>query len=294
MAMDLGLDPTGGRFLKKYPITSYFVLAILLGAGIITLVFQGIIPDQLALSSALSASIAGILMTAILDGKGGLKLLFRRILIWRVGIGNWLFALFYIIPAIYLGALANPLFNGDPFSSHNLRLPQNLLPMFMVFFIAAGLGQELGWAGFLLPRLQAKYSALKSSLIRAVLVLLWHGPLLVYTYFHPRGIAYFPYGEWMIQNGVLFTLLAMAALSLPWSIFTTWIFNNTGGSLLLASVLHGSEFWLAILLTGLRINTNNLNNYWGYGMVMLLAAVAIVILSGPLNLSRKHERIRHQ
>lgn len=98
----------------------------------------------------------------------------------------------------------------------------------------------------------------------------------------------------MIQNGVLFTLLAMAALSLPWSIFTTWIFNNTGGSLLLASVLHGSEFWLAILLTGLRINTNNLNNYWGYGMVMLLAAVAIVILSGPLNLSRKHERIRHQ
>lgn len=280
--------------MKRYPIISFFVLATLLGAGIITLVFQGIIPDQLALSSVLSASLAGILMTAVLDGREGLKLLFRRVLIWRVGAGYWLFALFFLIPAILLGSLFNPAFNGDPINFEVFRFSADILPMFLVFIIAAGLGQELGWAGYLTPRLQAKHSALASSLIRAVLVLIWHGPLLVYTYYQPNGIPDFPYGGWMIQKGVLVTLLVMSAFVIAWSVLTTWIFNNTRGSLLLASVLHGSEFWLAILLTSLGINTKNLNNFWGYGMVLLIAAGTILIFAGPRDLSRNYERFKYQ
>jgi hypothetical protein len=163
--------------------------------------------------------------------------------------------------------------------------------MFLVFIITAGLGQEFGWTGFLLPRLQAKYSALTSSLIRAGLIFLWHIPLLAYTYFLPTGIPDFPYGAWMIQKGVLVTLLAMSAFSLPWSIFITWIFNNTAGSLLLAAVLHGSEFWLVFILTSFGISSTNLNNYWGYGIIMLLTSIAIVMVAGPQNLSRNHQRI---
>jgi hypothetical protein len=96
----------------------------------------------------------------------------------------------------------------------------------------------------------------------------------------------------MIQKGILVTVLAMSAFSLPWSIFITWIFNNTRGSLLLASVLHGSEFWLVILLTSFGINTSDLNNYWGYGILLLLTSITIIRLAGPENLSRKLERIR--
>jgi membrane protease YdiL (CAAX protease family) len=175
-----------------------------------------------------------------------------------------------------------------------LRLSANILPNFLLFIIAAGLGQELGWSGFLLPRLQSRYSAITSSLIRAVLVFLWHGPLLVYTYFQPYGIPDFPYGGWMIQKGVLVSLLAIGAFILAWSILQTWLFNNTRGSLLLAAALHGSEFWLAVLLTGLGINTNNLNNYFGYGTIMIITAAAVVILTGPHNLSKTHQRIKDQ
>jgi membrane protease YdiL (CAAX protease family) len=278
--------------MKRYPIASFFILATLLGAGIITLVFLGKIPSQLALSSTLSASIAGLLMTAILDGKEGIKLLFQRVLIWKVGLGYWLFALFFLVTAISIGSLVNPLLNGDPSSFQNFQLDPSLLPLFLVFIVVAGLGQELGWSGYLLPRLQAKYSALSASLLRAALVFLWHGPLLVYTYFQPNGIPDFPYGGWMVQKGVLVTVLTMLALSLPWSIFTTWIFNNTRGSLLLAAVLHGSEFWLAMLLPSLSINTKNLNNYLGYGALLLLTATVIIIISGPKNLSRNHRRIQ--
>ena len=278
--------------MKRYPIISFFILATLLGAGMITLVFREIIPDQLALSSVLSASIAGITMTAIVDGREGVKLLFRRVLIWRVGIGYWLFSLLFLVPAIYLGVLINPVFNGDPISFAGFRGTVNLLPMFLIFIIASGLGQEFGWTGFLTPKLQARYSALSTSLIRGALILLWHAPLLIYTYFHPSGIPDFPYGGWMVHKGVLLTLLAMLTLCLSWSIFQTWIFNNTRGSLLLAAVLHGSEFWLVVLLTSLGIDTNNLNNYWGYSLVMLLSATAMVIITGPQHLSRKHQRIR--
>ena len=278
--------------MKRYPIISFFILATLLGAGMITLVFREIMPDQLALSSVLSASIAGITMTAVVDGREGVKLLFRRVLIWRVGIGYWLFSLFFLVPAIYLGVLINPVFNGDPISFAGFRGTVNLLPMFLIFIIASGLGQEFGWTGFLTPKLQARYSALSTSLIRGALILLWHAPLLIYTYFHPAGIPDFPYGGWMVHKGVLLTLLAMLTLCLSWSIFQTWIFNNTRGSLLLAAVLHGSEFWLVVLLTSLGIDTNNLNNYWGYSLVMLLSATAMVIITGPQHLSRKHQRIR--
>ena len=276
--------------MRRYPIASFFILAFLLGTGMIILVFQGIVPPQLALSSALSASVAGVIMTAILDGKVGIAALFQRILVWRVSPGYWLFALFYLVPAIFLGSLINPLVNGDAGSFNNLQLSLQLLPLFLAFIITAGLGQELGWSGFLLPRLQAKHGALISSLIRAALVFLWHTPLLIYTYYYPGGIPDFPYGGWMVQKGVLTTLLVMLALSLPWSIMTTWMFNNTRGSLLLAAVLHGSEFWLAILLPGLGINTKNLNNYWGYGALMILTAVAIITISGPRNLSRNFQR----
>jgi len=280
--------------MKRYPITSFFILATLLGAGVIALIFWGVIPDELALSSVLSASVAGIVMTAVVEGKAGLKNLFRRVLIWRVGIGYWLFAILFLVPIIVLGAVFNPIFGGDPLSFDSLNLTFNILPMFIVFSIVAGLGQELGWAGFLTPRLQVKHSALVSSLIRAALVLLWHIPLLIFTYYQPYAIADFPYGGWMVQKGVLITVLAMAVLGLPWSIFLTWIFNNTRGSLLLVAVLHGSEIWLATLLPGLAINTTDLNNYWGYGMIMLTAALVIIILAGPKKFSRENERISIQ
>ena len=275
-------------FIHKYPIVSFFILALILGTSIIFLVFQGVMPAELALSSVLSASIAGIIMTAMLDGKIGLKLLLKRVFTWRVGIRFWLFAILFLVPAILFGSLFNPLFNGNPVSISNLKLTSSILPMFIVFFVVAGLGQELGWTGFLLPRLQARFGALVSSLIRATLVVIWHIPLLIYSRFQPYAIPDFPYGEWIVQKGFLITLLSMMLLSFPWSIFFTWLFNNTKGSLLLVATFHGSEIWLAYLM-GSR--SKNLDNLWGYGMVMLITAILIVVVTGSQNLSRKHKRI---
>lgn len=201
----------------------------------------------------------------------------------------------FLVPAILFGSLLNPLFNGDPISLSNMKPAFNILPMFIVFFIVAGLGQELGWTGFLMPRLQARFGALASCVIRAILIGIWHLPLLIYSGLQPYALPDFPYGVWIVQKGFLIAFLTMVVmLILPWSIFYTWMFNNTKGSLLLVATLHGSEIWLAYCMMSTGISPNNLDNYWGYGMVMVLTAIIIVIVTGSHNLSRKHKRIVYQ
>jgi len=256
---------------------------------------EGILPAGIALASVLSASIAGIIMTALEDGRGGLKLMLRRLLIWRVAIGYWFFAFLFLVPAILLGSLVNPLFNGDPLSFKDMKPTFEILPMFLIFFIVAGLGQELGWTGFLMPRLQARFSALTSCVIRAILVGIWHLPLLLYSRFQHPSLADFPYAGWIAQKGFLVAVGALFLMfMIPWSIFFTWIFNNTRGSLLLVAVLHGSEIWVAYWMLSSGIKPSNLDNYWGYGAVLVLIATLIVITTGSQNLSRKHKRIVHQ
>ena len=71
------------RFSIRNPILGFFLLAVLLGTGVIFLVVQGLIPGQLALLSVFSASIAGIVMTIVDEGATGVRTLLRRLWIWR-------------------------------------------------------------------------------------------------------------------------------------------------------------------------------------------------------------------
>jgi uncharacterized protein len=278
-----------------YPIVSFLILAFTLGTGTIYLVVQEVIPAGLALGSVLSASVAGVIMTAVEDGRSGLKFMLSRLLIWRVGIGYWFFALLFALPVIILGSLFNPLFNGDAISYNTFKPAFQILPMFIAFTIVSGLGQELGWTGFLAPRLQARFSALSSCVIRAVLASIWHLPLLLYSRQQLTALADFPYAGWIAQKGFLVAIATMFLLfQIPWSIFFNWVFNNTSGSLLLVAVLHGSEVWAAYWMLSAGIDQNNLDNYWGYGAVLLISAILIVIMSGGQNLSRQHNRIIHQ
>lgn len=267
--------------ILKYPLAAFFIIAFLLGTGFVVLIAEGMLPSEMALASVLSASGSGIVMAAAEGETAGLRRLLRRLLIWRVGIGYWLFSLLFPIPVFLLGSLTNRLFGGDLFVLRGTESVFEILPVFLGFFVVAGLGQELGWTGFLLTRLQSRYSALASSIIRGVLVGVWHLPLLMYAWQKNPAFDSFPYRGWIAQNGFLTAFAVILIMfGLPWSILYTWLFNNTGGSLLLVAVLHGSEFWVAYLMMRGGIDPNNLNNYWGYGTVMLLIAILIAITTG--------------
>src|SRR5215213_6879185 len=98
------------------------------------------------------------------------------------------------------------------------------------------MGEEPGWRGFALPRLQAERSPLLASLILAVLVTLWHLPLWVLPQFGASPI------------DILGDILGTVGVTL----WYTWLFNHTGGSVLMTIVAHATEgtiqteaFWSA-------------------------------------------------
>lgn len=283
------------RFINKYAIASFYILSLILGAGTVYLVVLQVLPAGLTMIAALSASLSAIIITAIAEGKDGLKKLFSRLLIWRTGIGYWAFALFILPPTILLGLFLNPIFGGESIDLSNMQPLYTIVPMLIMFFITAGLGEEIGWTGFLTPRLQARYNALVSSIIRGVMWGLWHFPLFIFTGLDHPSLESFPYGDWVTQKGFLIAMGAFILINqIPWSIFYTWMFNNSKGSILLPAVLHGTEVWFAYWIISTGINQGNFDNYWGYGLIMVLIAIIIVITSRAKNLSRKNERVVHQ
>jgi membrane protease YdiL (CAAX protease family) len=86
------------------------------------------------------------------------------------------------------------------------------------------LGEEPGWRGFAQPRLQADRSPLLATLILAVLVTVWHVP----TFVLEAGLQ-----PSFILGGVLATLAV--------TFWYAWLFNRTGGSVLMTLIAHATE-----------------------------------------------------
>ena len=265
---------------KKYPVASFYVLALVIGTGVVIPVNAGLIPQSFMIVGALSASIAGIALTAIVAGKTGLRELFGRIRIWRVGAGWWAFAVFAILIVVILGMIANAVFGLDPLDLS--RISKGLVsfvPIFFMLMIMGGFGEELGWRGFMLPRVQVRYNAFVASLIVGVLHGLWHVPM-----FFIEGLS--PYQEMAAAANIGVVILGYTLFYItPWAILWTCLLNNTKGSLLLAIVMHGAEAWV---LTSWNID--NVSGYIGLSIGMTVLAIIVVLIYGPENLSRTNQK----
>ena len=267
-------------FVKKYPAVSMFVLSFVIGAGLSILVINNLLPESFFFIAASSASIAGIILTAIVAGKAGLRHLFGRIKIWRVGWMWWAFALFAVLGIVILGKVINALIGLDPLNLSNI--PQGLVmvvPVFLMQIFTAGLGEELGWRGFLLPRMQGRYNALVAGLIVGILHGLWHAPM-----FFVEGLS--PYQEMVELIGLIPAILGYGIFYVgSWSILFTCVLNNTKGSLLLIFVSHASQAWVLSLW-----NYTNPVSIFGLPIAMTIAAIAVVFIFGAENLSKTSER----
>jgi len=264
--------------VKRHPIVAFFVLAYALTWIIESpLVFlrDSITVAQGQIFLILSAnvvSVVAIVLTAIVLGRGALRKLLGRLLIWRVN------PLWYLVAVLGPVALAggvvglNTLMGGPALS---LGMPLLGVAVFLAFSIVPGsaLGEEIGWRGYALPRLQAGRSALGASLILGVIWALWHLPL------------------WLTgapgRTPILYAAFVVSVIAL--SVILTWVYNSTGGSLLMVVLLHATfnlPVTLAIDELGGRATVPVLL-YFGLTVV---AAIVVVIVAGPQHLSRKHHK----
>src|SRR5215218_11228303 len=215
--------------VRRHPLITFFVLTYAL-AWILWLplvVLQDTIPAVpglvLVLLGSNVPSLLAIVLTALLLGRGALRKLLGRLLIWRVN------PLWYLVVVLGPAALAggvvalNTLLGGPALS---LGMPLLGVAVFLAFSIFPGsaLGEEIGWRGYALPRLQAGRSALSASLLLAPIWALWHLPL------------------WLtgdpVKTPTFYAAFVVSAFAL--SVILTWVYNSTGGSLLMVVLLHAT------------------------------------------------------
>lgn len=188
---------------------------------------QGIIPTHISFSlhyvSGFGPLLAAFIVAALSEGKQGLKELLNSILKWQVGIRWWLVALSPGFVLLLVSAGMH-LIQGEGLSPTMLAkidyFPSLGMGTALFWILTFGLGEETGWRGFVLPRLQRHRSALGATVILWVFWSLWHLPLFFYMYAIP------------VLPGLLIGLLAG-------SIVFTWIYNSTEGSVFMTILFHG-------------------------------------------------------
>ena len=266
-------------FVKKYPAISLLVLAMIFGFAPALAVAAGLLPSGWIQLGALSSSLAAVVLVLIEGRKGGLRELLSRALIWRVGIQWWIFALFFMIVPSVASLYLYHLLGGPAVNWSGLEPLYKVVPMFIFLTIAAGIGEEFGWRGFLLPRLQSRHNALVSGLIVGVAWATWHVPL-----FFIEGTSQY---KQQLEGGLLPVILGYAVFVIVQSVQFTWLFNNTKGSVLLAAVFHGaSNAWAGYLGMGMV----------PFGGILTLAGLSVLItavivpIAGANDLSRTFKR----
>ncbi|HSM72251.1 MAG TPA: type II CAAX endopeptidase family protein [Anaerolineales bacterium] len=266
-------------FVKKYPAISLLVLTMILGILPVLVVEIGLLPSATMQLGVLNTTLAVIVLVVVEGRKGGLRELLSRFLIWRVGIQWWVCALlFVIIPSVAALYLFN-LLGGPRVDWSGLPPLYTVVPTFVSLTIVAGIGEEIGWRGFLLPRLQTRHNALVSSLIVGVIWAIWHIPM-----FFIKGNTQY---DWASQAGLLPAILGFSVFAIAYSIQFTWVFNNTRGSLLLAAVMHGAlNTWGGYI----DVYRGHFGGILTFFLVSAPVSIIIVLLAGATNLSRTYKR----
>jgi membrane protease YdiL (CAAX protease family) len=219
------------NWTKKHSLLAFFALAYAFSWLVeipLALAAQGVIqakiPFALHYLAAYGPMCSALTVTGVTMGRRGLRDLLGKMTKWRLNPGWWLVALaplgFYLLVTVAIWLLQGEPINLIAMGQVDFLRPLGLaaLPLWVLTF---GIGEETGWRGFALPRLQEGRSSLNATIVLWVFWALWHLPLFFYSY------------DVSILPGFLIGLLAGA-------IIFTWLYNSTGGSILLVALWHGT------------------------------------------------------
>lgn len=229
-------------WLRQHPLLGYFALAyaiswggtfVVLGAtGFDLTVLRPLDTGLIFVSMLLGPSIAGLTMTALLEGRAGLRELRSRLLCWRVA-SRWYALALLTLPLLMLAVLW-------PFSliADAVFAPRFQWPLLAIGLVA-GTFEEIGWTGFASPRLLARQRPFAAGLSLGLVWAMWHVLVDFRQNYSAMGAVWM---LWLLEFAVLYFATLMA-----YRVLMTWMFAHTG-SLLLAILMHASYTgWLLVL-----------------------------------------------
>lgn len=235
-----------------------------------------VIPFHHALGA--SGPIAAAFLVAWLEaGPAGPRDLLRRMVLFRGRLVWVAVALIGPYALLALAVAAAVVLGGESVSlagvGRSREFPQ-LSPLgFLAFNVVTfGYGEEVGWRGFVLPRLQIQRSAFVATLLLTVGWAFWHTPLFFYrpgyTNMDAAGIA-----------GWFFSLLTG-------SILLTWLYNESRGSILVVALFHATidVVFTSDVSSGYVVNAA--------GALITLWGIIVLVTAEPRFLSRRGKMIR--
>ncbi|MFD5827257.1 CPBP family intramembrane glutamic endopeptidase [Lentzea sp. NPDC060358] len=227
--------------VRRYPLITFFTLANAISwlawtPYILSLDGFGVLhfryPDLL-MGNQLTAILPGAYLgpltaaftvTAITEGREGLRRWRRRLFQFRAGVVWYAFALFAVPVAVLLGTLAAS--DGEGFRVPSLTVLALYVPMLVLQFFTTGLAEEPGWRDFALSRLQQRHQPMVATFVLGVLWIIWHLPLFLTPWGGPDVGAE--------------TIVRFAALAMEMSFLITLVYNKGRQSLPLVMLLHCS------------------------------------------------------
>jgi membrane protease YdiL (CAAX protease family) len=240
---------------KHHRLLSFFVLAYAISWASWPAYASGLIPRMEFLPIGPLA--AAIIVIALAEGRAGFRAWGRRLIRWRVGWAWYAVALGLPVLLVLAAGLINMALGASAPGVAQLT-GSGLLTVFAVRLINpldGPLGEEPGFRGYALPLLQASRPPLLSAAILGVLVALWHLPLILFGGLSLTGLP---------------TTFAITFLYV-------WLFNRTGGSVLLTLLFHNSQGTLTMGSFGFT-GADATRVELIYCLVVILAVLATLVL----------------
>jgi uncharacterized protein len=214
--------------------------------------------------------VAAFLLTYRNDGKSGVVALAIRGFDWKFNKIWWIPILLFWPGLQAIALLLSVVFGGERLPlAIVFSQPWLLIPIFLRgFFIGSVIGEEFGWRGYALDRLQTKWNALVSSLILGLFHAFWHLPL------------------WFVLGPKARTMpFAFFAFNvIAGTIIHTWLYNNTHRSILPAIIFHTFSNMIIFPLSqtlGFPI----------YGLMFYSSVLLVVIIFKPQHFVRRKKSI---
>jgi membrane protease YdiL (CAAX protease family) len=267
-------------FVKSHPVISFIVLTF----GF-TWLFWGLVYGlRLSMGAgylpfligAAGPSLMAFVVSAIRGGREEVRSLWKRVTLWRVGLGWYLAALLFP-SVIALGGIGLSRMFGGATPDFSAFIRQwFLIPIALITGMLLGgpLEEEFGWRGFALLQLQKRYNALASSVIVGTFWGLWHLPAFLIP--------------WSTQHNLPVILFLLHDIAL--AVVFTWIFNNTGGSVWMTMLAHAA---FNLTLTILPVNPSMAGSeqplVFAIGLLYLMAILVLVVF-GPGTLTHGAEQ----
>jgi uncharacterized protein len=224
-------------FIKRHAVFAYYALAFAISWGgiVLTMGLDGMFSTGATMTIAGGAVLiagpsgAGVLLTGLIDGRAGLRRLVARLRHWRVGVRWYLVAL--LTGPVVMGATAFGLSLVSPDFRPDFAAADDTLGIVVAGIalgILVGVFEELGWTGFVLPRLRWRYGVLTTGLVMGLLWGAWHFPMFAGTT-DPSGA---------LQPALVVAVFLFAWLP-PYRVLMVWVYDRTE-SVLIAIVMHAA------------------------------------------------------